>query len=367
MAERGTGDTWLPTGARSGRSRSIFWEGGGAPYKTYWGDLHNHSAVGYARGSLGRSFEIARNHLEFFAFTPHAHWPDIGSYENNIEKKWLDGFKVTARSWPEVREMARKFDAPGRFVPILGYEWHSTSLGDYHLLFPTLDAELKPFDDLRAMQQFAREQGAILVPHHPANRLGHRGANFARRDPAVSPLVEIYSEWGNAEHDRAPFPYTRHTEGGRWTKNTVPRMLAQGHRVGFVASTDDHLGYPGAYREGLAAVRATDLSRAAIFDALRNRRTYAVTGDRIDLDFTLNGHLMGSELPYARRRQLAISVTGWDEIDRVEVLKNNVVIHRDHPVDRIASTRRWAEPVLIRAGALGRPWGWAAFATGTSG
>ena len=40
-----------------------------AGYNIYFGDLHNHSEVGYARGSLVRAFEIARNHLDFLGFT----------------------------------------------------------------------------------------------------------------------------------------------------------------------------------------------------------------------------------------------------------------------------------------------------------
>src|SRR5690606_34980091 len=107
-------------------------------------------------------------------------------------------------------------------------------------------------------------------------------------------------------------PYKRHTEGGRWTKHTLQHYLSQGLRFGVVASSDDHLGYPGAYREGLAVVKATELSREAIFDALRNRRTYAVTGDRIDLDFHLNGRIMGQEMPYTRSRRLDVAVRGWD-------------------------------------------------------
>lgn len=54
--------------------------------KTFWGDLHNHNNIGYAQGSLRRSFEIAREHLDFFAFTSHAWWNDIAHYENNIEQ-----------------------------------------------------------------------------------------------------------------------------------------------------------------------------------------------------------------------------------------------------------------------------------------
>ena len=75
--------------------------------RLYWGDIHNHNAIGYAKGSLARSYDIARRHLDFFAFTPHGYWHDIGHYENGIEKKWLDGFEVTRRRWPEVLEMVR--------------------------------------------------------------------------------------------------------------------------------------------------------------------------------------------------------------------------------------------------------------------
>ncbi|UCG57032.1 MAG: DUF3604 domain-containing protein [Phycisphaerales bacterium] len=325
-------------------------------YHVYFGDLHNHSGVGYAQGSLERAFEIARSHLDFFGFTPHGYWHDIGRYENNIERKWLDGFEVTKKRWPDVLDILRKYDEPGKFVTIPGFEWHSTSLGDYHILFPTLDAEYVRFDDLRQFQQFAKDRGAIMIPHHPANRLGHRGANLDWLDDEVSPVIEIYSEWGNAEHDRAPYPYIRHTEGGRWTKNTLHHFLAQGHRLGVIASTDDHLGYPGGYREGLAAVIATKLTRQAIFEAIRNRRTYAVTGDRIHLGFQVEGRIMGSELPYTRRRELKVTVTGWDQLDRVEILKNNRVLHRDFPMDRVPTPQSWDQPVLLRFEYGWGPW-----------
>ena len=325
-------------------------------YNIYFGDLHNHNSVGYAQGSLGRTFEIARNHLDFFAFTPHGYWHDIGHYENSIENKWLNGFEVTKRRWTEVLELVRRYDEPGRYVPIAGFEWHSTSLGDYHIIFPDLKGEYIRFDDLREFQQFAKQRGALMIPHHPANRLGHRGTDIAMLDTEVSPVIEIYSEWGNAEYDRAPYPYIRHTEGGRWTRNTLQHFLANGYRLGVIASTDDHLGYPGAYREGLTAVLATELTREKIFDALRNRRTYAVTGDRIGMDFRLNGRLMGQEMPYTRERELTVTVTGWDQVDRVEILKNNRVLHRSFPMDHEPNARSWNKPILLRFEYGWGPW-----------
>ncbi len=331
------------------------------PYRNFFGDLHNHNHVGYARGSLERGFEIARNHLDFFAFTPHAYWPDIGHYDGNIEHKWLNGFHVAKARWPEVVDLARQYDDPGSFVTILGYERHHTAEGDYHILYPDLEGDYERIEDLAELQAFARKRGCILVPHHPANRLGHRGIDGRKIDVRVSPIIEMYSEWGCAEHDRAPQPYKRHTEGGRWTRNTLQAYLDRGLRLGVIASTDDHLGYPGAYREGLAAVKASELSREAIFDAMRQRRTYAVTGDRIGLDFFVNGRMMGQELPYSRNRNIQVRVRGWDVVDRVEVVKNGRVIHRDFPVDRVLGPQRWAEPVLVRFEYGWGPWpalGW---------
>lgn len=329
--------------------------------RTYFGDIHNHNHVGYAQGSLRRSFEIARNHLDFYAFTPHSYWPDVGQYDGNIEHKWKNGFMVAKARWPEVVELAREFDDPGRFATMLGYERHSSADGDYHILFPDLKGDYALIEDLKDLQAFAKRRGCLLVPHHPSNRLGHRGSDLTKLDPEVSPLLEIYSEWGCAEHDRAPQPYKRHTEGGRWTKHTLQYYLAEGHRLGVVGSSDDHLGFPGGYREGLAAVKATSLSREAIFDALRNRRCYAVSGDRIGLDFELNGEMMGRELPYTRERRMRIAVDGWDAIDRVEVLKNNRVIHRDFPIDREPTAASWSDPVVFRFEYGWGPWpalGW---------
>ncbi len=334
----------------------------GAPaYKTYFGDLHNHNDIGYAQGTLTRTYEIARNHLDFFAFTPHAFWPDIDRYPGNIENKWINGFAVAKARWPEVVEHARAFDKPGEFLTLLGYERHSTREGDYHIIYPDLKGDYVTPPTLREFQDFARKRGAILIPHHPANRLGHRGSDIRLLDPAVSPLMEIFSEWGCAESDRSPQPYKRHTEAGRWTQNTWQRFLEQGHRLGAIASTDDHLGYPGGYREGLAAIQATALTREALFEAMRNRRSYALTGDRIELDFSCNGQPMGRELPYTRKRRFQVAVNGWDQVDRIELLKNNRVIHREFPPDRTPSASRWSRPVTVRFEYGWGPWpalGW---------
>jgi hypothetical protein len=229
--------------------------------------------------------------------------------------------------------------------------------GDVCIIFPGSEAELAYIKGIKEFQEFARDQGAILIPHHPSYKQGWRGQNWSVLDPAISPVVEIFSEHGNAESDRGSYRYIRHSMGGRYTQNTLQWLWQQGVRVGVVASTDDHLGYPGAYGEGLVAAYAETLTRESIMEALRARRTYGVSADRIELDFRINGHWMGEAIPATSARKIHVKVKGKDVIDRVEVLRNNQVIYRNHPIDRTIGPSSWEKPVLCRIEFGWGPWG----------
>jgi len=297
-------------------------------YHLLWGDLHNHNAIGYAEGSLERSIEIARSHLDFFAFTAHACWHDIDTIPPDRRRRFLRGFEVVRQNWSTVRRMINEANEPGRFTTLVAYEWHSSRFGDYCLYYPGEDGELFYAPDLKSLQEHARKASALLIPHHLAYAKGMRGVNWDLLDPTTTPVVEIYSEHGCSESDRGPYPMFRHSMGGRSTESTVLYGLAKGLRFGFIASTDDHLGFPGAYGEGLAGVWAAENTRKGIFEALKARRTYAVTGDRIALWFELNGQPMGSELGPAESRQIRFVVEAWDAIEVVELIRNGEVLER---------------------------------------
>ena len=120
-------------------------------------------------------------------------------------------------------------------------------------------------------------------------------------------------------------------------------------------ATDDHLGYPGSYGMGLAVVLAPELTRSSVMEALWKRRAYGVTGDRIELDFRVNGRMMGNEIPFDSKREIYVDVVGWDTVDTIEVLKNNQVIHREHPADKL-SADMFSNPVLGRIEFGWGPW-----------
>jgi len=350
LGARGMISSAVPSASSAEDSRSL-------KKNLYWGDLHNHNEVGYAKGSLERAYEIARSHLDFFCFTGHSQWHDMPTMPQNKHLKWVRGFEVMKNNWAKVKRLANQSYAPGTFVPFIGYEWHSSTYGDVCIIFPGSQADLVYLNSIEAFQTFARECGALLLPHHPAYKQGWRGQNWSVLDPIVSPVVEIFSEHGNAESDRGPYRYIRHSMGGRTTQNTLQWLWQQGTQVGIVASTDDHLGYPGAYGEGLVAVYAEALTRESITEALKARRTYGVSADRIELDFRLNGHWMGETIPATAARKMRVKVQGKDIIDRVEVLRNNKVIYRNHPIDRMRDQQSWKQPILCRIEFGWGPWG----------
>ena len=325
-------------------------------YQLFWGDLHNHNAVGYAQGSLERTYEIATSHLDFIAFTPHAQWHDMPEMPNNAHQKWVKGFQVLSEQWPKVQKMAAAYNHSGKFVSFLAYEWHSSYFGDYCLYYRDDHQTLRYFDHVRELQKYAREARATIIPHHLGYKQGWRGANWEYLDPTVSPVLEIYSEHGLAEFDRGPGDYITHSNGGRWTRNTLQAALRKGFRLGVIASSDDHLGFPGAYGEGIAGIYAKDLSREALLEALWARRTLAATGDRIALIARLNRQWMGSVIAFTADREIEVSVTGGDEIEHIDILKNGRVIHRHFPEDHIRPNSRWSGEALCRLEFGWGPW-----------
>ncbi|MCD6351732.1 MAG: DUF3604 domain-containing protein, partial [Armatimonadetes bacterium] len=96
-----------------------------------------------------------------------------------------------------------------------------------------------------------------------------------------------------------------------------------GHRLGVIASSDEHSGQGGRRHGGLAAVFAEELTREALFAALRARRCYATTGERILLDFNVNGLAMGQEGQAAPgdTLRLRLKVWGTQTLLRVEILR----------------------------------------------
>ena len=207
--------------------------------------------------------------------------------------------------------------------------------GDHNIYFNGTEGEPVYANDMQELQAELRKYRAnnvktMMIPHHIGYKAGYRGLNWNEFDPEFIPVVEIMSMHGASESAVAARPYL-HTMGPRDWQSMLQYGLEQGHIVGVVGSTDHHSAHPGSYGHGRVGVWADRLSREGIWNAIGNRRTYALTGDRIQLAFSINGAMMGSILPPTPQRDINVAVIGGDAIDYIELLHNNHVIHRWNP------------------------------------
>lgn len=324
-----------------------------AAYRILFGDIHNHNACGYGIGSMERSIDIARGHLDFFAFTGHSSWHDMEPMEGGREQHWIKGFARLEEQWPNVQRLIADANEDDTFSAFLGFEWHSSHFGDQCVVFPDDHQPVHYATDVEDLRRFCIAKEALMIPHHLAYPQGRRGVNWDVFNERCTPVVEIYSEHGNSEHDRGPFDFFNHSMGGRQTSQTVRHALDAGMRFGFVASSDSHNGFPGAYGEGLVAVLSERLDRKSILEAIRARRTYAITGDRIEIDFAVNGAPMGSSIEAGQDAEVAYEVRGRDEMDIVEVVQDGAVVHRSFPETPLPGNGLDAGPVQVRL-----EWGW---------
>src|SRR5262249_51741109 len=66
-----------------------------------------------------------------------------------------------------------------------------------------------------------------------------------------------------------------------------------------------------------------ELTREAVFDAIRSRRCYATTGVRMIMDFRADGRWMGEEYKSANAPHFQARVIGTAPIESVTLVKNN--------------------------------------------
>jgi hypothetical protein len=290
----------------------------------FWGELHTHSAVSDGNGSMEDCFAIARSHLDFWALADHAYDPAVFSRDY---RQLRPDHLLLHEEWPKLQDLCRRFEAPGRFVPFLAYEWTNFGYGHHNVYYLNYDEPIRMPPTLPQLYAALRGTEALVIPHHTGYSQGFCGKDWDHHDEQLSPFVELYSLHGSSEEPGGIRPLLT---PGSWmgpgaAGGSVQEGLARGHKLGIMCSSDAHGDHPGAYDLGLIAAYAGELTRDALWDAFKARRVYGVTGDRILLDFSINGTAMGGVLRGAPRRHLDVAVQAWDRVERLDIIKNNAI------------------------------------------
>lgn len=290
--------------------------------RVYWGDLHGHSARSDGTGTPEDYFTYARDvaGLDVAALTDHDHWG-------------VDFLDQSEGLWAELRETARIFHQPGRFVTLPGYEWTNWLHGHRHVLFfgdraPLFSSMDERTDTPPELWGALDGHEAVTVAHHSAGGPIATNWTFAP-DPQFEPITEVVSVHGSSEAADSPQAIASSVAG-----NFVRDVLGRGYRFGFVGSGDGHDGHPGLAHlgtgvGGLAAIMADELTREGVLRAIRDRRVYATNGRRIVLRMAVDGRPMGSVLDAPRARAIVyVGVWGTAPIERVEIIRGPEVVAR---------------------------------------
>lgn len=314
-----------------------------AQFTALYGDIHNHCGISYGHGSLADALANARERLDFVSITGHAHWPDMPAPEPRLQPV-IDfhqaGFARLKAGWPEMLATLREANQEGSFTVFPAFEVHFSASGDRNILYKDLarsDDELRilyphSLADLNRQLHALRQRGidTLAQPHHIGYKKGTRGIDWTTFDPTFAPVVELLSMHGCSEESDTPRPFL-HVMGPSDYEGTLHHGLASGRIFGVTAGTDHHSGHPGSYGHGLTGVWAEGPhTRDAIWSAFYQRRSWAMTGDKIALRFAVNDQPMGSIIPHEPKqpRRIQCHVHAGGAIDCVDVLKNNILIRR---------------------------------------
>lgn len=323
---------------RQGRSNPILVREKAPVRRVFWGDLHTHTRYSDGRGTPDEMFEFGRRYaaLDFCAISDHA-------------------FITTEEMWRDIQETTKRHHQPGEYVTFLGYEWSGPrEVGGDHNVYTTEDS-------MPLLRSYLRYNYANLRQYHgPKRQAGHvedlfraLAGNFQHENLLTIPHYggrPGNPEWHNPQLQRGIEVFSDHRRSEDW----VATFLQRGHRVGIVASTDNHSGNagygvrrldvtrgsdgalysrfsPAERGTALVAVLGEELTRESVFQGIYHRRTYATTGERIALRFEVGGQPMGSELRIEGPVALAASVAGTGELHTIRIVKNGKILYAAAP------------------------------------
>jgi len=294
--------------------------------RLFWGDIHGQSGETVGTGTAEEYFRFARD-VAAMDFCAHA----------------ANDFQVSQAHWKDLCGQVKAFHQPGRFVTFLAYEWSGTTPagGDHNVYFlgddqvirrsshwqvpDRSDAATDRYPLSALLEEFRGDPEVMVIPH-----VGGRHANLEYFEPSLEPVLEICSTHGRFE----------------WL---LEEALRRGYRVGVIGGSDDHTGRPGASRGtagslgvqgGLAGVYATSLTRESVWEAIRSRRCYASTGERIILWVEADGHPMGAEFTASAPPELRVEVVGTAPLEFVEIRRGLEVVYR-HPLVEVPPEGPW--------------------------
>ena len=311
---------------------------GEATFQRYFGQLHSHTQYSDGAGSLESALAYIKAlpesaNVDFVAFTDHSNYFDK-SGAANPEGALYDMTKATEYSqqtWKSYKDAVAAFNAEnaGSMVAIAGFEmtWSGgpghintfntpgiVSRNNTTLNNKTKDAGLQAYYKLLSQTEGAN---SISQFNHPGTTFGNF-IDFGYWDAVVDTRMYMV-EVGNGEGQIGA--------GGYYPSYEQYIMaLDKGWHVAPTNNQDNHKGKWGNANDARDVILTDDFTEDGIYAALRARRMYATEDKNLDLDYTVNGNMMGSIIDVPEKLNFEISFNDPDRTDsiaKVELVVNS--------------------------------------------
>lgn len=311
---------------------------GEATFQRYFGQLHSHTQYSDGAGSLESALAYIKAlpdnaNVDFVAFTDHSNYFDK-SGAANPEGALYDMTKATEYSqqtWKSYKDAVAAFNTEnaGSMVAIAGFEmtWSGgpghintfntpgiVSRNNTTLNNKTKDAGLQAYYKLLSQKEGAN---SISQFNHPGTTFGNF-IDFGYWDAVVDTRMYMV-EVGNGEGQIGA--------GGYYPSYEQYIMaLDKGWHVAPTNNQDNHKGKWGNANDARDVILTDDFTEDGIYAALRARRMYATEDKNLELDYTVNGNMMGSIIDVPEKLNFEISFNDPDRTDsiaKVELVVNS--------------------------------------------
>ena len=311
---------------------------GEATFQRYFGQLHSHTQYSDGAGSLESALAYIKAlpdsaNVDFVAFTDHSNYFDK-SGAANPEGALYDMSLASAASqnlWNEYKHAVAAFNKEnaGSMVAIAGFEmtWSGgpghintfntpgiVSRNNTTLNNKTKDAGLQAYYKLLSQTEGV---DSISQFNHPGTTFGNF-IDFGYWDAVVDTRMYMV-EVGNGEGQIGA--------GGYYPSYEQYIMaLDKGWHVAPTNNQDNHKGRWGNANDARDVILTDDFSESGIYEALRARRMYATEDKNLELDYTVNGNMMGSIIDVPEKLNFEISFNDPDRTDsiaKVELVVNS--------------------------------------------
>ncbi|MEV0217445.1 CehA/McbA family metallohydrolase [Micromonospora sp. ALFpr18c] len=239
-------------------------------------DMHNHTVMSDGDGSAEAAFASMREAgLDVAALTDHATLFSI------------DG--LSSSEWRTTGDLANAANDPGQFTAIRGFEWSHPLQGHINVWNTSDFADLLRAGSPGSLYNWLTGRpGGLASFNHPGREVG-RFNNFSFNASARDQLVGL--EMFNRTDD---FLF----EG--WSSGVTSPLVAclnAGWRPALTGVTDEH-GTTWGFHEGKgrSGLWVAENTRAAVFEAMAARRSFATRVSGLRVDATANGVRMGGVL-----------------------------------------------------------------------